>query len=145
MKDKNNLLDFNLWSCGEYGTPVYATSGNLIYSNNFSSIGENCIEYIQPHSVYWNFFLFYINKNILQKNTTYVVSFDTYCPEEYFVCSASLGGELGRVYVYGNKFVQHIELSFTTPSSFSEDLKLRFFNNVADTKLFVDNIKLIIT
>ncbi|MCR5026979.1 MAG: hypothetical protein K6A34_06030 [Methanobrevibacter sp.] len=53
MKDNNNLLSYNQWSCGDYnGQGEFYNQGQL--TNKHSAIGEYCIQAKRTSSNWWS-------------------------------------------------------------------------------------------
>ena len=141
MKDTNNLYDYAQWSCGEYNTINPTTSsGKVKISEQFSTIGEKSIAYQQSNPA--NYGYFYIDStNTITSGNNYIVSFDCYCPDANFISTVRQDGELVRVTIPKNLSIQHISVSFT--SNASRHFRIQFFNDISDSRIFIDNLSCI--
>ena len=144
MKDNNNLVDYQLWSGGEYATPLTNSSGGVIKINNeLSSIGENSILFTQNKNTNWGYYFSYpLTGSNVQANTTYTISFDVYCPDAMFYTKLSSGSVNTVVIINVSECLQHIELSITNNDQY--DVLLQFYNNTGNSRIYMDNVNLII-
>ena len=141
MKDTNNLLDYNVWSCGEYDNiNIITIYGKVKITEQFSTIGEKSIAYQQSNPA--NYGYFYIDStNTVTSGENHTVSVDCYCPDSNFTFIVRQDGELSRVTIPRNPSMQHISLSFT--SNRSASFRIQFFNDVSDSRIFIDNLSCI--
>ena len=141
VKDNNNLYDHALWSCGEYDNiNIIANYGKAKITEQFSTIGEKSIAYQQSNPA--NYGYFYVDStNTLNSGENYTVSLDCYCPDANFTFIVRQDGELSRVIIPRNPSMQHISLSFT--SNRSASFRIQFFNDVSDSRVFIDNLSCI--
>lgn len=144
VKDTTNILPYNDWSAGEYSNSIdtsMVSQGKVIISNDFSIIGETCLKYIQRNPANYGY-LFIQTPNIIEENTSYIASFDVYCPDaSYTFVIRSSSAELSRVTIPVNDNIQHITLSASVGTS--SFLRLQFMNDTSDSRLFIDNISLV--
>ena len=141
VKDNNNLYDHARWSCGEYDNINIITNyGKAKITEQFSTIGEKSIAYQQSNPA--NYGYFYVDStNTLNSGENYTVSVDCYCPDANFTFIVRQDGELSRVTIPRNPSMQHISLSFT--SNRSASFRIQFFNDVSDSRIFIDNLSCI--
>ena len=141
MKDNNNLYDHAQWSCGEYNNINLTTNyGKVKISEQFSTIGEKSVAYQQSNPANYGF-VYIDSTNTVTSGNTYSVSFDCYCPDANFTFIVRQDGELARVTIPKNPSIQHISLSFT--SNRSSTFRIQFFNDYADSRIFIDNLSCI--
>lgn len=81
MKDTNNLIPYNIWSCSEYENNINGIMPNDLKihpSSNFSTIGEQSLKINYNGGNNW------LNIDISQlitSNSLYTVELDVYSPE----------------------------------------------------------------
>ena len=81
MKDNNNKLDFNQWSCSEYNNNLngfYVTGANLYQiTNQYSTIGENSLKLINNTNSMMGYRTTPI---VVQQDKTYKLTANIYAP-----------------------------------------------------------------
>ncbi len=140
MKDNSNLLDFNVWSAGEYNKNTNGINTNCIIqtTKEHSNIGENSIKIINntgsTKSAYSNTISCMVNK-------TYTLSCTLYNPgSQVNVVLISNKGTYSVVSVPPSNVPKRISVSYTTTS---DDSGLTCRWNIFSNYCFIDDIVLI--
>lgn len=141
MKDKNNLLDYNVWSCGEYNKNVleWTNNKNLNINNNWSSIGECNIKLTRISDIYDDYTSTINITNLPEDN--YLLSITIYSP--YAIGSLRLINIDTEEYV--SVGITKSDNPYTTSITINslENVKIRLINwgKIGDN-IYFDNIKL---
>jgi len=144
VKDINNLLDYSVWSGSDYSIPApYLNQLIMNPSKDFSSIGESCMMFKQNMDTNWGYFQFVVDKKDILPETVYNVSFDCYCPDEYFNIGIRHVNALSSLRIPSSEIIQHVTLTAETPSEITDNLVLRWYNNSRDSRIYLDNINLV--
>ena len=137
MKDNNNLLDYNIWSTGEYNNNVGGFSRNnngvIHLSNQYSIIGENSIKLIRTSDEYPNT----ANIQLTGLSSKIQLSLDILSKNNN--CEVDLYGDsvLSSVTVPQSIVSQKIILSTNT---IKENVYIRFRLPNKDDYMFINNI-----
>lgn len=147
MKDNDNVLNYNIWSAGEYENNPEIFYGNPIISrictNEWSIIGEQGIKLTKKNSSE-SYVRIYHNQSFINKTVTASATIKTYNSAAYlYLFEANSSGfiQSRSVFVPANS-VSKVNVSLVSGSN-----NTRFgvqFNIVEDTgSINIDNIKLI--
>lgn len=143
MKDTKNLLDYNVWSAGDYLTTMDGFSGGneaiVQLSNEFSINGEYSIKTIRKSPLYGTT-LFTRLSNLTGTNTINA-TVKVYSPNNHVKVNLYNGSILTEVTCPASSTVQNISLTTTVTSSYVD---LRFFLDNVDDFIFVDDISIIV-
>ena len=157
VKDKLNLVNHNIWSCCEYTKTLpnddistsLVTGNTLTITNEFSSIGETCLDlYYDPSATTYPFFDFkyYYPPEYIGKSIT--VTADAFRNNNQRSCQLILNvnnENLSSVGITSTNF-QKVSNSITLPDS--NLLLIRFViwrsASTQSTHLYVDNISVTI-
>ena len=137
MKDTTNLLDYNVWSAGEYtnNTQVYNTNGIIQTSKEHSFIGENSLKIITTSGA----IAAYTPSITVASNKTYTLSCILYNPESQVnVVLASNKGTFSSVAVPPSGSPQRISISYNTSDDSSLICRWNLFSNYC----FIDDVSL---
>ena len=71
MKDTNNLLEYNVWSAGEYGNTIPVILANMlgVITNNYSDIGEQSLK-LTKNASSGSYSRIIYNQSIINKTVT---------------------------------------------------------------------------
>ena len=147
MKDNDNVLNYNIWSAGEYENNPEIFYGNPITSricaNEWSIIGEQGIKLTKKNSSE-SYVRIYHNQSFIDKTVTASATIKTYNSAAYLYLVEANSSSIIQsrsVFVPANS-VSNVNVSLVSGSN-----NTRFgvqFNIVEDTgSINIDNIKLI--
>ena len=142
MKDTNNILDYNIWSAGEYqdNTQGYNTNCIVQTSKEYSLIGENSLKVINDTS---STKTVYTSSIDVTSNKTYTLSCVLYNPEaQVNVVLQSDKGTFSVVIVPPADVPQRISVSYTTAS---DDSSLVCRWNLFSNYCFIDDVSLTVS
>lgn len=137
MKDTNNLLDYNVWSCGDYTENTNGFNGSPIITNNYSTNGERCIRLKNDTSATTNVY----SSIPCSANTRYTLTCKVYNPINSAVLLRDNTWANSVIYIPSSEDWLDIELSYTTASTASSIYVQ--FNIPAGSYFYVDDIILI--
>lgn len=138
MKDTNNLLDYNVWSCGDYTENTNGFNGSPIITNNYSTNGEHCIRLKNDTSATTTVYA----SIPCSANTRYTLTCKVYNPiNNATVVLRDNTWASSVLYVPVSEDWLDIELSYTTASTASSIYVQ--FNIPAGSEFYVDDIILI--
>lgn len=138
MKDNNNLVDYNVWSGGEYNKNSTRFNGSIIITNKYSTMGDYCLKLENKTTTQT-----LVNSTIPSPpNTQYTLKCNVY------IIKGSIGVAL-RDNTWGHTTLwktpnggwEELEITYTTSSSASAIVIQ--FNKEANSEFYVDDICLI--
>lgn len=138
MKDSNNKVDYNVWSCGEYedNTQGYDTNCIVQTSKEYSLIGENSLKVINDTS---NTKSAYTSAIAVASNKTYNLSCILYNPESQVnVVLISNKETFSVVVVPPSDSPQRINVSYSTTDDSTLTCRWNIFSNYC----FIDDVSL---
>lgn len=138
MKDTNNLLDYNVWSCGEYNENSTGFNGSLIITNKYSTMEDYCLKLENKTTTQT-----LVDSTIPSPpNTQYTLKCNVY------IIKGGISVVL-RDNTWGNTSLwkapnggwEEVSITYTTASSASA-IAIQF-NKTANSEFYVDDITLI--
>lgn len=141
MKDKENILDYNVWCGTEYYNDVtgfYNVNNSLILSSNgFSSIGECSLKVLKNNNGLDRVLKIPINN--LGETTNINITFDIYSPNNSVSFNLTKDVIIYTINVPKSATSQHISLSTTTDNN---EITLYGVLKNNDKQFNIDNIKI---
>lgn len=137
MKDTNNLLDYNVWSCCDYTETTAGFNGSPIITNNYSTNGEHCIRLKNDTSATTNTYA----SIPCSANTRYTLICKIHNPSSATVLLRDNTWASSVLYVPSSEDWLDIELSYTTAGTASSIYMQ--FNIPPGSDFYVDEICLI--
>lgn len=144
MKDTNNLLSYNQWSCGEYEnilTGVNNGAGqNTVISNTWSSIGENSFKISRiGESSSWSECRVNTNKNEITASCDILAL--SYCTLSVVVDYSDNSQNHNSVSIHSSNSVQNVSVHFENNTNKTVVKASLRISNVTSL-VYVDNLKL---
>lgn len=141
MKDNNNKVDYNVYSCGEYSndnTGFGIGTDAIVFScSDFSSIGEKSLKLIRKHALYGTTCFTRLSNLTGTNNIT--ASVDVYSPYNPVKINLYNGSVITQVTCPASSTPTTVNLSETI--SFNQ-VDLRVFLDNVDDYCYIDNIKI---
>lgn len=141
MKDTNNKLDYNVWSCGEYNNNLDnffpASDAKVIVNNEWSNIGESSLKITRTHPSYGTSLFTRISDLTGTNNITATVKI--YSPNNRVRMEFYNGSTLSNVICPASPTVSTITLTATVDSNYVD---LRLFLYAQEDYVFIDDINI---
>lgn len=142
MKDTNNLLEYNQWSCGEYKNSQaqnMAWGVKLYKTNEYSSIGEISIKsvYTSPtNGVRFNY-----NSQLSDKNVTTKLALKT--KSKVWVTLREMDNNNEQINNTVSSFQGNGDIELVLTSSNNNDyFQIQVYGIPEDESIFIDNVRL---
>lgn len=141
MKDNNNKLNYNQWTCGEYEnsvTGLYVLNNAVLQlTNKYSNIGESSLKIIRKHETSTTAYIVRLS-NLIGTNNIHA-SLDIYSPNNTTYINLFNGGQLVSTSCPASSIPCTVTLDATINSDYV-DMRI-FFTNPNDY-CYIDNVKL---
>ena len=138
MKDTNNLLDYNQWSCGDYNENDNGFAGQPIITNIYSITGENCLKLKNNGSS-----TIFVSASIpCLANTEYTIKCKVYNPSSVRPALILRDNTWENAAVYFPKSDGWVDLQLSYTSQSSASRIYVQFNLVPNSEFYVDDISL---
>lgn len=141
MKDTNNKMDYNVWSCGEYNQNTTGFEGRLDairqVSSSFSSIGEYSLKVVRKNELYGTSCQTRLSNLTGTNNIT--ATMVIYSPNNPVQINLYNGSILTSVTYPASSTVSIVSLSALVDSEYVD---LRIFLDQPDYFVFIDSINI---
>ena len=144
MKDNNNLLEYNQWSCGEYDNILSGVNNGAgqttEISNNWSSIGEKSFKISRiSNTSPWSGCRIQTNKNEITASCD-ILALST-CTLSIVIDYSDESQTYNNVAIYPSNSVQNVSVHFDNSSGKTVTKASLRITNVTSF-VYIDNLKL---
>ena len=141
MKDTNNKVNHNVWSCGEYNNNLDnffpASDAKVIVNNEWSNMGESSLKITRTHPSYGTSLFTKISNLTGTNNITATVKI--YSPNNRVRIEFYNSSTLSNVTCPASSTVNTITLTTTTDLNYVD---LRLFLYAEEDYVFIDDINI---